>query len=84
MSENDKLRRDADAAKKELVEAFQEELKDVSNKDDEKEPNALRVLMQIVTASNTSDMKKVTKTIRRTHKLVRMSQDIFFIKVPIW
>ena len=63
-NKSNKLRRDAADAKKKLLKALQEELKDVTNKDDEKEPNALRVLMQMVTTSNTSDMKKATKTIR--------------------
>ena len=47
-SENEELRRDADEAKKELVEALQEELKYDHNKDDKEETNALKILMQRV------------------------------------
>ena len=43
---------------------LQEKLIDASDKDDDKEPNALRVLLKIMTVSNTSDMKKITKTVK--------------------
>ena len=63
-SKSNKLRRDADVAKKELVKTLQEKLKDASDKDNEKEPNALRVLLEIMTRNNTSAMKKMTKTLK--------------------
>ena len=70
-SKSGELRRDADAAKKELTKALQKELEDISNKNDEKEPNALRVLMQILTANNTSDIMKVTKPIKEDPEIIK-------------
>ena len=53
-SKINELRSDADDAKRKLIKALQEELKGVLDEDDERKPNALRVLMQIVTANNTA------------------------------
>ena len=83
-SKSGKLRRDADTAKKELTKALQKELEDISNKKDEMEPNALRVLMQILTVNNTSNIMKVTKPVKENPDIVKNLPRNIFDKSPIW
>ena len=63
-SKNDKLRKDADAAKREFTETLQEELKDQSDDDEGAEINTARILMQILKDGNIPELKKGSRVVK--------------------
>ena len=54
---------------KKLVKTLQDKSKDDSDKDNKKETNVLEVLLEIMTASNASAMKKLTKTVKENPEI---------------
>ena len=59
---NNKLRRNADEANKDLVEAIEEELKEYDGNDNQEENNVLKILVQILREGKMPDIKQGTRT----------------------
>ena len=63
-NENDQLRKDADAAKREFTETLQEEIEDQSDDDEGAEINTARILMQILKDGNIPELKKGSRVVK--------------------
>ena len=73
-SNNNKLRRNADEANKDLVEAIEEELKEYDGDDNQEENNVLKILVQILREGKMPDIKQETRT--RNEGLVILEQEV--------